>query len=678
MIRPLLLTLLLLSACSSHRYARWDKVELTFEGPRSAGRGDPNPFAVPFDVIFTSPTGKTYKVPGFYDGDGRGGLDGNVWKARFSPDENGSWSYRSESTDTQLNARSGSFTVSDPPKGTSGRLEYVGQPYLKFREGGYWVKFGADEPENLLGKAFGAGDWESKKRQIDYLASKRINAVYIMTHNLEGDEKDVWPWLGDTSEEAKRNHLRFDVARLDKWRDLFEYIQSKNIVIHLVLEDDSAWTGYDHARYYREIVARFGYLNALYFNLGEEHNENYSLAEALGYMKLLSEIDPYNHPRAIHNVNAPRAEYIDSRYVDLASIQTSPGRPSSLNQLAVDWWQACLTRRQRPLVVSFDEARPPEDRQSWWSVYTGGGMWESLILVPAGYAATEPVWEQLAIARTFFEPLPLERMHPANAVVTKGEAFCLALPGEIYAFYLPAGGAIEVDLTGGNQYAAEWFDPRSAARKDGGKLTGGLQKLAAPDAQDWALLIRKTAGNSQAPPWAVSGQISSKQNQTVPLRLALLGAERAAKLEYEIVTPPRHGKLTGEAADRIYAPNPGFTGRDHFQWRVKTGGGTSNAATVLITANATGINVPPRVQDQNVTLRANQAQTFILQYTDPDGPGPYRVRIARPPKHGATQGIDNDVTYTPADGFRGSDAFEWDVHDGETRSKRATVSIKVQ
>ena len=148
-----------------------------------------------------------------------------------------------------------------------------------------------------------------------------------------------------------------------------EYAQARGLVIQVVLEDDSAWRDYDHERYYREIIARFGWLPAVTFNFCEEYNERYTLAEALEYMRTFARLDPYRHPRAIHNVNTPE----DAYDLELTSIQTEDQTPAELNALAVAW------RRKKPnTVVSFDEARPAA-RQIWWSVYMGGGMWESYV-----------------------------------------------------------------------------------------------------------------------------------------------------------------------------------------------------------------------------------------------------------------------------------------------------------
>ena len=502
--------------CDDERpsFAKWSKIELQFAGPTSIGRGDPNPFAVEFDVTFTSPSGVEFKVPGFYDGDGRGQLDGNVWKARFSADEVGAWKFRTASTHRLLHDQRGEFRVGETPGDAAGfwkhgRLEYVGTPenkirYLKFRDGSYWLKAGCDDPENFLGNYKHFNTLEKRKAAIDYLARQGINSLYIMTHNIGGDDKDVWPWLGESTREAMKNggaSARFDLAKLDEWRELFEHMQTRGVVPYIILEDDSAWKGYDHARYYREIIARFGYLPALVFNLGEEHNENYSLKEALAHLGTLEQLDPYNHPRGIHNVNRPSKEYVDADHVDFTAIQTgSPGSRRGLknalehNRLSIDWIKLCESRGRRVLVANFDEARPEEDRRCWWSVYLGGGVWETHVLQPYDrpFSAWEPAWKELGGARAFMESVPFWKMQPHNELVQEGNAFCLARPGEVYALYLPTGGSIEVNLAPDTTYEVAWWNPSNGLDGElqvAKKTAGGVQRFTAPSDQDWALRI---------------------------------------------------------------------------------------------------------------------------------------------------------------------------------------------
>lgn len=678
---PLLLLALLSCQNRPESYDRWAKIELAFQGPASESLGARNPFGIHLDVTFRSPDGRRFAVPGFYAGDGHLSPDGDVWKVRFSADQNGQWTYQTDSDEPLLDSREGSFEVGDPPADAPefyrvGRLEYTGRPYLKFREGGYWLKAGADEPENILGRAF--GDWEDKRRQIDYLASRGINSLYVMTHTLDGDGNDVWPWIGTDPEQAKGFPDRFDVIRLERWRDFFEYLQEKGIVLYMILEDDSAWTGYDREAYYREMVARFGDLPALYFNAGEEANENYSLDESIEHMKLLASIDPYNHPRAIHNVRTPLPDYIDTPELDLSSIQTWPTSPEKLNQLAIAWHRACLVRGKRRLVVNFDEARPAADRRSPWSVFLGGGVWEPIVPVPDTYAALEPLWSELSAAKRFMESLPFEKMYPANHLVTEGKAFCFAKPGEVYALYFLSGGSARLAVPD-SEYQIEWFDPRLGKfLADRRRASGSSLLLATPTGEDWAVRIRPTDGPVFAPPTAVSARVYSLGGERVEVTLALWDSDAPKAYDVEIVSPPPNGTLRGQGARRAYRPKPGFHGEDRFRWRASGDGWRSNIATISIYASRSRENERPTASNQPVRTRAGQPVLISLRYSDPDGPGPYFWQIRRAPEHGTVTGADNDVVYTPEEGFTGRDSFTWVVNDGLGRSKPATVTITVR
>ena len=506
------------SRAEHESYPKWSKIELAFTGPDSKARGMANPFAVRLDVVFSGPNGKQYRVPGFYDGDGKGGDNGNVWKVRFSADEIGTWKYATESSTRPLDGARGSFIVtgvSDDAQGfwKWGRLEHSGTPqngirYLKFRDGPYWLKAGCDDPENFLGSYSNFATPAQRRAAVDYLAEHGINSLYVMTHNLDGDDKDVWPWLGASAQEAKTKSgkdARFDITKLEQWRVLFEHMQTRGVVPYLILEDDSAWKQYDHDRYYREIVARFGYLPAVVFNLGEEHNENYPLRDGLAFAKRFKELNPYGHPLGIHNINRADDRYVDSLHLDLTAIQTGqPGRPSALkfavehNQIAIDWIARCQARGRRVLMVNFDEGRPELDRRAWWSAYLGGGVWEAHVLDPYDqpHSAWETTWKELGGTRAFMESLPFHEMQPRNDLVTAGDAFCLAKPGAVYALYLPQGGSVTIELASTTGYTYAWWNPANA--NDGEfqmeqYVPGGHHTFSAPGRGDWALRIHSAA-----------------------------------------------------------------------------------------------------------------------------------------------------------------------------------------
>jgi hypothetical protein len=480
-------------------FPKWSKVEVQLSGPMASVTDDPNPFKIKVDVIFQGPDGRRFVVPAFYDGDGRGEVKGNVWKARFSPDKIGLWTFSSRSTERSLDGYRGSFKVLRPPEDAPkfyrwGRLRYVGEHYLKFMDGPYWIKGGTDEPEEFLGEGV-MGDWEGKKRAIDYLAGKGVNSIYIMLHNVLGDYRNVCPWLMDPaiSNPVREQSERFDLPKLARWEELFGYIQSKGIVLHLVLEDDSAWTGFNRELYYREMVARFSHHPAIIWNLGEEFNENYSFEEAVKFLKMLRDLDPYDHPVTVHNVNDPkRAREMVEAGFDLTSIQTSEQPPSAHNSLALSWWRNSESAG-KPLVVSFDEGRPATDRRNVWAVYMGGGMWEAIAkrVREGGFEVEDRFWDEMRYARDFMEDLPLWKMEPRNDLVEGEGTYCFAAPGELYAVYTGKGDRIRVDLSGASGiFKARWFNPRRGKFERSFEVKGGGKvELKPPDGNDWALLI---------------------------------------------------------------------------------------------------------------------------------------------------------------------------------------------
>ena len=149
-------------------------------------------------------------------------------------------------------------------------------------------------------------------------------------------------------------------------------------------------------------------------------------------------------------------------------------------------------------------------------------------------------------------------------------------------------------------------------------------------------------------------------------------------MKYEIVRPPRSGALGGRPPEIIYCPRPGFTGEDQFSWRARSAAGESNVATVSIVCSASGVNTVPGAYDQSVRVSPGRPVTFALRYSDRDGPGPYRIFVVTPPASGSILGLDNDITYMPAEGFTGADSMVWQVGDGAGRSNRAGVSLVVR
>lgn len=448
----------------SGNLTKWHTVIVDFDGPvASEADSEPNPFLdYRLQVTFRGPGGQVYNVPGFFAGDGSGGETGSVWRVRFAPDQAGIWSYRASFRSGKriavqlsepgepagFDGAEGRFTISAPDTTAPGflgrgRLEYVGGHYLKFRDGGYWIKGGTDSPENFLAyegfdntrpstrnyddlesvPAFhgyeahiedwnpGDPDWGDGEGRgiigaLNYLASKHVNSIYFLVMNIGGDGKDVFPWIGSPVPEGSpgNDNLHYDISKLRQWERVFEHAQKKGIFLHVVFNEaeeankrelDDGELGPERKLYYREMIARFGHHPAMQWNISEEYNLRFDLGaervrEFAGYIQ---QTDPYDHPITVHSAGDPLRELAFTFGDPLFSITSV-----QLNQRRIDRVTERIRKATaeagRPLPASMDEFTvdagtnrswiPVDDaerhrKEKLWPTYLSGGQIEFIL-----------------------------------------------------------------------------------------------------------------------------------------------------------------------------------------------------------------------------------------------------------------------------------------------------------
>ncbi|SED80322.1 choice-of-anchor L domain-containing protein [Jiangella alba] len=99
-------------------------------------------------------------------------------------------------------------------------------------------------------------------------------------------------------------------------------------------------------------------------------------------------------------------------------------------------------------------------------------------------------------------------------------------------------------------------------------------------------------------------------------------------------------------------------------------------STVVIAAGTFEANHPPVADDQAVETTVDTPVDITLTGTDEDG-DELSYELASEPENGTLSGEAPDLTYTPADGYTGDDAFTFTVSDGTATSEPATVTIEV-
>jgi hypothetical protein len=600
---------------------KWHKVTLNFTGPNTSETATPNPFTdYRLNLTFSHPgSGKSYVVPGYFAADGNAGNtganSGNIWRAHFAPDETGLWTYtasfRSGTNVATIaggtagtgagffDGDSGSFTIAATDKsGTDfrgkGRLEYVNQHHLRFAgTGDYFMKMGVDAPENLLAyadfdgdfKTDGQGDtlikdwaphvadwqtgdptWGSGKGKgligaINYLASEGLNAFSFLTMNIEGDDKNVFPYT------SYSERTRLDVSKLDQWEVVFEHGTREGMHMNFKTQEtenelmlDSGETGTQRKLYYRELIARFGHHPALNWNLGEEINDA-SSNQKKSWAQYFHDNDPYKHPIVIHN-GANHYDLLGSgSKLTGFSLQLNASDFTDMFAMTKDY----IDRSEdagRPWVVACDEPgdarlslRPDNDPGNshidarknaiWGNIMAGGAGCEFYFgydkpnsdLTCNDFRSRDAFWDYCRYTLNFIRGnnIPFEQMTNRNSLVSgygNNANRCLAKPGDTYLVQLHGGGSHTLNLSGvTGTYTVKWFNPRTGAALVNGPTVsgGGTVSLGSPPdttTQDWVALVRNTStggGATNAAPVVSAGADKSAFLSDGPVNVSLSG-----------------------------------------------------------------------------------------------------------------------------------------------------------
>ena len=574
---------------------RWHKITIDFLGPNTDENATTNPFTdYRLDVIFTHQTsGTSYVVPGYYAADGdaanTSASSGNVWRVHFAPDETGDWAYSVSfrtganvamsdlanpgTTAGHFDGATGSFTVAESDKTgidlrSKGRLNYVGERYLQFAgTGEYFLKQGPDAPENFLAydefdgpfatdgqkdnlvknwaphvADWNPGDptWGSDQGKgiigaVNYLASEGLNAFSFLPMNIDGDDRNVFPYL-DYNE-----RLRMDVSRLAQWEIVFEHADHMGMFLHFKTQEtenddllDNGALGNQRKLYYRELIARFSHHLALNWNLGEENTN--TTQQRKDFAQYFHDNDPYQHHIVLHTYPGQKDAVYDpllgnASELTGASLQTSNADFSQVHADTVKWVNDSAAAG-KPWAIAVDEPgdadfalRPDNNpgnshedgrKNALWGTFMGGGWgneWYFGYQLPESdltlqdFRSRDSWWDYTRYALEFFNDneIPFWQMQNDNSISTASDDYGFYKSDDTYVVYLKDGGTTSLDLTAASgTFEVKWFDPRNGGSLQNGTVGivegGDFVSLGdAPNSttEDWAILVRKQEADAK-------------------------------------------------------------------------------------------------------------------------------------------------------------------------------------
>jgi hypothetical protein len=436
----------------------------------------------------TSPTGKKFKVDGFYDGDGEGGQDGYVWKARLVPDSIGIWRWRTipgDAPDRAFTGLNGAFRSIE--SGDIGGI-VADERHFKTQEGHYIFLQG-----NFLDAAapsthvYMSEELSEKSRdfivarQRDYHAANKVNLYLANQGDYNG--LSVTPWVGSAHANDK---TRMDLAR---WKSYDQHIRRfKDAGMFTVLwffADDSGFGELSDAeknRLFRYAMARTSAFSHTMYVIALEWEEGWSRASVTRAGNFIQRHNPWRRMLSVHSVGTGWP-FSGQRWPDfIASQAGNDVEADHVNRVAVNFRK---TEQLPHLGKEFGYLYGNEDdrlRANVWANFLGGAA--------GGGTGSDLKAVQRFIAES---RIPFQRMVPANEVVQGGgsKRFVLAEIGSHYVVYRREG-AIRLKLSG-KDLTARWFNPRdpNASLGDPFAVSSGTRLFSPPRDvhKDWVLWI---------------------------------------------------------------------------------------------------------------------------------------------------------------------------------------------
>ncbi len=307
---------------------------------------------------------------------------------------------------------------------------------------------------------------------INYLAGKGANAISFLPYNAGGDGDNVWPFV------QRDDKLHYDVSKLEQWQIVFDHAQRQGLYLHFKLQEtenddhvrgsgegrktvdvrealDGGDLGPERRLYLREMIARYGYLLALNWNLGEENTQTADQQRAMS--AFIRNTDPFAHHIVIHTFPNEQ-ERVYAPLLGEQSVLTGASLQNAFDatHARTVQWVVASERAGRPWVVANDEqgpaelGAPPDPGFAGWNGLDAQGkpvqtlhdlrkytLWGNLMGGGAGveyyfgyappqsdldledFRSRDKTWDYARIAVAFFRAnkIPFWDMRPADELV---------------------------------------------------------------------------------------------------------------------------------------------------------------------------------------------------------------------------------------------------------------------
>ncbi|TDF98670.1 DUF5605 domain-containing protein [Paenibacillus piri] len=415
---------------------KWDVFEITLQGPSHG-----NPFMdVQLSAEFTLGD-RILHTSGFYDGEG-------LYRIRFMPDTEGTWTFRTKSTARSLNGIDGSFICQAAPAGNKGPVRVKNTFHFAYEDGTPYLPIGT------TCYAWTHQGRELEEQTLETLQSTPFNkirmCVFPKSYLYNLNEPVYYPYEG--SPEKGWDYTRFNPEFFRHLEERVADLGRLGIEADLILFHPYDRWGFsemkkpDDDRYLRYIAARLSAYRHVWWSLANEYDLMWSkeTEDWERFAQIITDHDPYRHLISIHNCfafydyNRPWVTHCSIQRIDVYKTA------ENTDQWRNDW--------NKPVVI--DECAYEGDIGMGWGNITGQEMvrrfWEGAVrggYVGHGETYMHPddiLWwskggqlygsspQRIAFLTKIMENGPEGGLNPLKS---EFDAPCAGIPDEYYLFY---------------------------------------------------------------------------------------------------------------------------------------------------------------------------------------------------------------------------------------------------
>ena len=513
---------------------KWTRFEQSF----TSSKNYDNPAQqIKLKVEFTSPGGNKRRLFGFWDG-------GRMWRVRFSPDEQGEWTYKtvcSDQSNKDLHNQTGSFRCVK----YNGDLSLLRHGELRLSANKRYIEHTDGVPFFWLADTVWCGplfaDLDDWNVFLEDRVAKEFTAIqFVMTQWRMARANAAGNPAFTGKEKVAVNPAFF--RRMDKYIDAINDagLLAVPVLLWAIRGDENP--GYSLPEDQKIVlaeymIARYGAHQVIWFLGGDG---NYSGERAETWKRIGRAVfNKDQHRLATQHVRGRSwvgKEFRNEPWFSFIGYQSGHGDDEGtfrwLNQgpPATEW----NNKPELPVINTepnyeahngYTHRKVHNDhsvrRAAYWSLlvsptagvtYGGQGIWgwHTKVQAPADHISTGlgspwhvakdlPGALSMKYLHQFFRSIEWWRLIPAQEVLTgqpgkkdasKFIAAAKTKEGDLLVVYLPEGGPVTLKTDSLKKgLTARWYHPRTGGWLDAGDINKSPQTFKSADRNDWVLLI---------------------------------------------------------------------------------------------------------------------------------------------------------------------------------------------